>query len=77
MRGLIVAGLVAAVAAGCTPRETYPLRDAPDAQVRAEPTVTGGAYDSVIYRVKRERGDTADLLHEPADAGHDPAAAGH
>lgn len=58
MRGLLVAA--ALVAAGCTPRDNrdadLELEKAPEAAVHAEPTVVGGAYDSIIYRMERERG---------------------
>lgn len=64
MRGMLAAAVAAGVvlAAGCTPRDNQDphleVRDAPDAAVHREPNVTGGAYDSVIFRVARERGDT-------------------
>lgn len=59
MRGLLVAA-AACVALGCTPRNNrdadLELEQAPEEAVRAEPTVVGGAYDSIIYRIERERG---------------------
>ena len=62
MRVLVIAAAVAVVAA-CTPRDNrdadLELRHSPEEAVHGEPTVTGGAYDSIIYRVRRERGVTA------------------
>lgn len=54
MRVLLIAAAVA-VAAACTPRDNrdsdLELEKSPEEAVYGEPTVTGGAYDSIIYRV--------------------------
>lgn len=59
MRVLLIAAAAVMVTA-CTPRDNSgadrTLTQSPEAAVYGEPTVTGGAYDSIIYRVGRERG---------------------
>jgi hypothetical protein len=54
------------VVAACTPRDNrdadLELRHSPEEAVYGEPTVTGGAYDSIIYRVGREGGGAARRL---------------
>jgi hypothetical protein len=76
MRVLVIAAAVAVVAA-CTPRDNrdadLELRHSPEEAVYGEPTVTGGAYDSIIYRVGREGGVAAGR-HGGAAAA-DPAPA--
>ena len=73
MRVLLIAAGV--VLAACTPRDNrdsdLELRESPDSAVHAEPTVTGGAYDSITYRVIRERDSLSPGSPHPAGA---PAA---
>ena len=75
MRVLLIAAAAATVTA-CTPRDNSgadrTLTQSPEAAVYGEPTVTGGAYDSIIYRVGRERGLAPSGAHG-AQAGHAPA----
>lgn len=76
MRVLVIAAAVAVVAA-CTPRDNrdadLELRHSPEEAVHGEPTVTGGAYDSIIYRVGREGGVAA---RRPAGSAAGDSAAG-
>jgi hypothetical protein len=75
MRVLLIAAAAVTVTA-CTPRDNSgadrTLTQSPEAAVYGEPTVTGGAYDSIIYRVGRERGLPAPGAHgaAPADGAH-------
>lgn len=78
MRILVIAA-AAVVATACSPRDNLAsdrtLTQSPEAAVHGEPTVTGGAYDSIIHRVGRERGLPAAGAHGAAQPGHAPAAA--
>jgi hypothetical protein len=75
MRAVLIAAAVALAA--CTPRDNrdsdLELKHSPEAAVHGEPTVTGGAYDSIIYRVEREGGvppapDSAAVVADTAPA---------
>ena len=79
MRVLLIAAAVAVAA--CTPRDNrdadLELRHSPEEAVHGEPTVTGGAYDSIIYRVERERGAGGTAGHAASDtAAADNLSAG-
>lgn len=69
MRKLTWAALAVIVAAGCTPRDNrdsdLELEHTEPERVYAEPTVTGGAYDSIIYRSPGEVPAAADA-HAPS-----------
>lgn len=71
MRAWIV--VAALVLAACTPRDNrdsqLELEHAPEEAVHAEPTVTGGAYDSIVYRVERAGGleAAAERIADSAD----------
>ena len=72
MRVLLIAAAAVMVTA-CTPRDNSgadrTLTQSPEAAVYGEPTVTGGAYDSIIHRVGRERGLPPAGAHGAPQAG--------
>lgn len=75
MRAFLIAAAV--LTASCTPRnnldDDLELERAPEEAVHAEPTVVGGAYDSIIYRWEVEEGIVRTKSAHPAAPAAEPA----